>query len=250
MDLVPSRSTGSFINNVCTTFYLPSDHATITCALHIARPEPVKMKITLRKLRDIDLDSFRSDILNSPLFSSPINDIDLLVDEYNNVLTDLRDHAPLIRHTVRCRPNAPWYNDELRDMKRESRRLERRWISSKLEIQKQLFKERCKKYNLAIKHVKQFDKLCAPTTSKSLPSDTSDDELVNRFSHFFSDKIQRIKQNLIHSDEMDFSRFYSDQCDSSFSDFSLISEETVRDIIMKSPSSTCSLDPIPTKFCQ
>ena len=65
---------------------------------------------------------------------------------------DLRDNdAPLITRTVRCRPNAPWYTDELRDMKRESRRLERRWISSKLEIHKQL----CKKYNLAIKYAKE-----------------------------------------------------------------------------------------------
>ena len=95
-------------------------------------------------------------------------------------------------------------------------------------------------------------------TSKSLPSDTSDDELANRFSHFFSDKIQGIKRNLVHSDELDFSRFDSDKCDSSFSDFSLISEETVHDINMKSPSSTCSLDHIPTwllknvstNFCQ
>ena len=69
---------------------------------------------------------------------------------------DLRDNdAPLITRTVRCRPNAPWYTDELRDMKRESRRLERRWISSKLGIHKQLLKEHCKKYNLAIKYAKE-----------------------------------------------------------------------------------------------
>ena len=49
-------------------FYLPSDHAAITCNLHIIRPGPVKMKISLRKLHDIDLDSFRTDILNSSLF--------------------------------------------------------------------------------------------------------------------------------------------------------------------------------------
>ena len=45
LDLVLSRSTESFINNVCTTFYLPSDHAAITYNLHIAQPEPVKVKI-------------------------------------------------------------------------------------------------------------------------------------------------------------------------------------------------------------
>ena len=177
---------------------------------------------------------------------------------------DLRDNdAPFITRTVKCRPNAPWYTDELRYMKRESRRFERRWISSKLEIHKQLLKEHCKQYNLAIKyaeetyHQKQFadrdskrllqtilKKMCKPTTSKSLPSDTSDDELATRFSHFFSDKIQGIKRNLVHSDELDISRFDSDKCGSLFSYFSLISEETVHDINMKSPSSTCSLDPI------
>ena len=112
------------------------------------------MKISLRKLHDIDLDSFCTDILNSSLFSSPI--IDLLVNEFNNVLMDLPDNdAPLISRTVGCRPNAPWYTDELRDMKRESRRLERRLISSKLEIHKQLLKEHCKKYNQAIKYAKE-----------------------------------------------------------------------------------------------
>ena len=43
--------------------------------------------------------------------------------------------------------------------------------------------------------------------AQSIPSDTSDVELANRFSHFFSDKIQRIKQNLVHSDELDFFPF-------------------------------------------
>lgn len=265
LDLILTRFTESFVTNVSSTFYLPSDHAAITCTLHIARPEPVKMKITFRKLHDIDLNSFRSDILNSTLHTSSINDIDSLVDSYNNVLNDLKEkHAPLITRTVRCRPNAPWYTDSLRDMKRESRRLERRWISSKLEIDKQIFKEHCKKYNLAIKQAKQayhqkqfsecdpkhlfqkFNKLCSPTSLKALPSDTPDDVLANRFSEFFSDKIQLIKQHLIHSGNTNPSHLDSECCNTSFSEFSLIPEESVRDIIMKSPSSSCSLDPIPT----
>ena len=74
------------------------------------------MKISLRKLHGIDFDSLRTDILNSSLFSSPF--IDLLVNEFNNVLMDLRDnHALLITRTVRRRPNAPFYTVELRDMK-------------------------------------------------------------------------------------------------------------------------------------
>ena len=96
----PNR--GGF-SSVGHNFYLPPDHAAITCNLHIARPEPVKMKMSLHKLHDIDLDSFCTDILNSSLSSSAI--IDLLVNEFNNVLPD--NDAPLITRTVRCRPNAP-----------------------------------------------------------------------------------------------------------------------------------------------
>ena len=264
MDLVLTRTTDSFVSNVSTTFYLPSDHAAVTCNLDILRPEPVKIEITMRKLHDIDLDAFRSDILNSPLYKSPTSDLDLLVSQYNTVLNELKDkHAPLIERTVRSRPNAPWYNENLRAMKREMRRLERRWRSTNLEIHKQLFKDQSKKYYLEIKLAKQtyhqqqfadcdskqlfkkFNKLCTPNVT-SLPTD-SDDKLAKRFSEFFSDKIQRIKKDLVNATGSDSSQFLDIlTCESSFAEFSLVTEESVRDIIMKSPSSSCSLDPIPT----
>ena len=38
----------------------------------------------------------------------------------------------------------------------------------------------------------------------------------------------------------------ADACNSSFSSFLPVSEDCVRDVIMKSPSTSCSLDPIPT----
>ena len=267
LDLILSRMTDVFISNVSSTFYLPSDHAAISSFLHIARPEPVKMEISSRKLHNIDLDAFRADILVSPLFISPSSELDLLVTQYDTVLRDLKDkYAPLITRTIRCRPNAPWYNDDLREMKCELRRLERRWNSSKLEIDKQIFKDLSNKYNLAIKHAKEsfhrkqfadcdsrnlfkkFTKLSTPSQSKSLPSDSSDDVLANRFSRFFSDKIKRIKDNLgsSKSDSPKRAADSTSSCNSSFCKFSLMSEESVRDIIIKSPASSCSMDPIPT----
>jgi hypothetical protein len=156
LDLIITRSTEEFVSNVVTTSYLPSDHAAVKCVLDIDRPKPAKMKITMRKLRDIDIDAFRSDILNSSLFTSPASDLDTLVNQYDFVLRDLKDkHAPLITRTIRCRPNAPWYNDKLREMKHKLRRLERRWVSSKLEVDKLHFKEQSHDYNLAIKLAKQ-----------------------------------------------------------------------------------------------
>ena len=158
-------------------------------------------------------------------------------------------------------------------MKRESRRLERRWISSKLEIHKQLLKEHCKKYNLDAKetyHQKQF----ADRDSKHLLQKKLKNCVHRLHRNLFLlilltmnlpiasliSSVTRSKGlNEILSTQMNsVSRFDSDKCDSSFSDFSLISEEIVHDINMKSPSSTCSLDPIPTwllknvstNFCQ
>ena len=105
--------------------------------------------------RDIDIDAFRNYILNSTLYTSSFCDLDSLIAEYEHVLTSLKDkHAPLITRTIRCRPNAPWYNENLRNMKRELRRLERRWLSSKLEIDRQRFKDFSYQYNEDIKQAK------------------------------------------------------------------------------------------------
>ena len=88
-------------------------------------------------------------------------------------------------------------------MKRNIRRLERRWIASKLEVDKQIFKEQCYEYNHMIKQAKQIyhsnqfegcnskqlfqkvNKLCTPKISKVLPSDHSDILLAECFSDLF-----------------------------------------------------------------
>ena len=73
-----------------------------------------------------------------------------------SVLSDLMNKpAPLITRTIRSHPNAPWYDENLLEMKRKLRRLERRWITSKLEIDKHIFKDSCREYNQMIKQAKQ-----------------------------------------------------------------------------------------------
>ena len=112
------------------------------CSLNSVRPKPTGMTITTRKLSNIDIDAFRNDILTSSLYTSPNYDLESLIGEYDQVLHDLKDkHAPEITRTVKCCPNAPWFTDKLHDKKRELRCQERRWVSTKLEIDKQRFKE-------------------------------------------------------------------------------------------------------------
>ena len=130
--------------------------------------------VTTPKLNKIDVDAFRLDILNSLPYTSPESDLDLSAAQYDFVLNNLKDkHAPIITRTIKCWPNAPWYDDDLREMKRESRRLERCRITTKLEIDRQLFKAQASK------------------------ADSSDEALANRICNFISNKIKCINDILL-----------------------------------------------------
>ena len=91
----------------------------------------------------------------SQLYLSQSSDLDSLIDQYESVLSELLDkHAPLITRRITCRPHAPWFDDELREAKRQVRRCERKWMKSKLEIHRLIFKEEAHRYHELIKKAK------------------------------------------------------------------------------------------------
>ena len=96
----------------------------------------------------------------------------------------------------------------------------------------------------------KVEKLSKPTSAKILPSEIDEVALADRFSTFFADKIKCIKDNLEDSQASKIintqSSCSSVSSTSTFSHLALISEDSVREIIMKSPSTSCNLDPIPT----
>ena len=155
LDLLLTRSTDDAISHVSTTNYLPSDHAAVKCLLNINRPDHVKREIRLRELRKIDIEAFRQDVLASPISTTPATDLDSLVHQYDTSLGDLLDkHAPQIWRTISSCPHAPWYNEDIRKAKRQLRKCERRWMSSRLMVHKQLLKEQSYHYNQLITETK------------------------------------------------------------------------------------------------
>ena len=88
--------------------------------------------------------------------------------------------------------------------------------------------------------------LLGKSKSTPLPTDTPRSELPNRFSHFFSDKIKKIRDDFdaISSEEPAFT-LYDGPC---FHSFETESEEFVKKIVKESAAKSCSLDPIPTSF--
>ena len=95
----------------------------------------------------------------------------------------------------------------------------------------------------------KVEKLSKPKSSKVLPSEIHEASLADRFSIFFADKIERIKDNLKNSQPSETTNTQY-TCENSstatFSSLAAMSEDSVREMIMKSPSTSCNLDPIST----
>ena len=268
LDLIMTRKAApDVISNVAILRGLPSDHHAIQCEIDIARPAATQDKISFRKLQSIDINQFEDDISQSALYVNRCRDINL-VDQYNSILSGLLDtHAPMIDKNITRRSNNPsWYNnnDALHEMKRKKRCLERKFFKSGLTIDKQIYKEYCKLYKNELESAKSeyfteqlqnsdgktlfriVKSLSDPNTSKVLPDHTCSTSLANDFAQFFDTKIQHICADLNATSSPPLTvELQSQQTELKF-DFSEVSEETVRKIIMGSPSKTCALDPIPT----
>ena len=90
----------------------------------------------------MNVDSLNNDLAKSELCKNPPDDLEELLLSYNKTLIAVLDkHAPVKTRTIVMRPHVPWYTDEIRQAKRERRKLKEdgdcrnlipTWLSSKL----------------------------------------------------------------------------------------------------------------------
>ena len=127
---------------------MPSDHFAVICPLAMEKPKPSKLTIKCPELRLIDMEIFRSDIVDSSLqVTNKTCDVNALITQYNSIMRNLSDkHAPECTQTITLRANAHWCNDKLRVMKRHKRQAERQYVSTGMEIHRQIYRDSCKKY--------------------------------------------------------------------------------------------------------
>ena len=102
----------------------------------------------VRQYSTIDVHAFKKDVKNTLTSVLPPS-----VQQLNSALRSVLDHhAPLaVRHTSRDHPS-PWYKavgTVLRQAKRERRKAERKWRSTLLQVDKQIFQiARCRVTNI------------------------------------------------------------------------------------------------------
>ncbi len=170
--------------------------------------------------------------------------------------------------TAAMRPKVPWYNDSLKNLKRERRKFERKWRKSDLPTDHEQFKSAKNHYSfmLTMAHKEHYEseiagaagnqkklfsiiqELASVKKDTPLPDCESIQQLADSFGDFFLNKIQDIR-NEIDSQACDFQPPSPPQSPTdTFSEFSPLSEAEVRRLIFKSKSTSCALDPIPTEL--
>ncbi len=95
LDLLITKSNEDDVSSVYLSIPNTSDHSALHFKLACAKPAFERNILTYRNFKAIDTESFREDLLQSSLFSSREKTVSNLVNQYQDVLSQLLDkHAP------------------------------------------------------------------------------------------------------------------------------------------------------------
>ena len=260
-----------------------SDHHLISAFFKFAKPEFSTKVIKYRKLKSIDYQSFSRDITEAGLSPSNCQDVNIALDRYNSVLTELLDkHAPEKKSKITCRPKQPWYNNDIQMAKRAKRISERKLrakqkkliktndpkertvVSQEVEIAKLEYISKRGEFVQCLSIAKQtyytskieqcgsdqkqlfaiLNELVGKKDKPSLPDYSSEEELAEKFNSFFIGKIRNIRKQL---DSINSEKCFPEKANDSHMDtFIPCTEEEINRIISNSSNTSCELDPIPT----
>ena len=202
-------------------------------------------------------------------------EIDHLVDSAVRSLgLTLDSIAPLKKKHVKHSKLAPWYNPKTHELKQVSRKLERKWRSnnsveylldwknSVRVYKKALHKARAAYYSKLIEENKSNPRFLFSTVARLTESHSSTEPSIPRslnssiFMTFFNDKILTIRNRINHllpsiGTNTPSSTEISETAENPtnyLDSFSLITLDQLTKLISGSKSTTCILDPIPTKL--
>ena len=264
LDLVITRkSEESFISDIYVGDRI-SDHNAVLFKCGIQKPPPIRKNITFRKLKNINVGLFKNDLKDRLATLEKSHVIEGLVDQYDSTLSSLTDHhAPEITRTVTIRHHTPWYNDEIREERKERRRLERAMRKTKTNESEDAYKTQRNKveklctstkttfYQNILKNnsdpkcmYKVLDTVLNRKQTHPLPPHDSAESLANEFADAFIGKIEKIREKLSNDriGETDEPKRYHTE----LQELHPTNIDELREIITTSPVKSCELDPAPS----
>jgi len=185
----------------------------------------------------------------------------------------LDDHAPVVNKTVTLRPDTSWYSEDHLALKRAKRSAERRMVKTNLMVDAVIFKDISDQGNAAINQCKAkyysskipdckgdsralfaiTKKLMGKEKEVILPAHTSKQQLAEDFSSYFEQKISKIREGLDSARASASLTLNVNEIDPPFNgnlltSFRAATLQEIISIINRSPSKSCSLDPVPTSL--
>jgi len=260
LDLIISQSNGNLVSDVKILNDAYSDHRVVLCKLNCPRPPLSKVSVYFRSTKQL-----KSGVLTDYNNLLTASDPNTIVDVYNSTLRSIYDNlAPLKTRWINHRPWAPWYDENLRDAKRNKRMKERKYKKSKLTVDKEIFIEACEQYNSLLERTKTtyYKNKIQEANQKELfrlvdslfkanknilPRHESQDTLANEFNNFFINKIRCIMKDIEELNPIGPDDESNNLQTSQLSEFHLRDDNTIKDLIVSMSSETCSLDTTPTE---
>ena len=271
LDPIITKSTSSASSFGVSEFCF-SDHSATHCQIPItaATSSPSRIKKTIRKISAINTDNFSSDIRASSLYINPENTLSSFCHQFDSIISAILDkHAPLKQITCRAQPTKPFITPDILLQKKERSRLESIFRLDNSDENKYLYNRQAalvhkmvakSKSNYFKKLIndnmnkpkelwKAMDSLLSRNIPKSLPTAHSPSALATSFLNFFNDKITNLCSSIPPSaNSFNFADNSLITPPPQLSSFHPVTEHEVRNIILSSSDSSCSLDLIPTKL--
>lgn len=123
LDLIITQQFKDLVRETPILDYHISDHWFVTCQLNLDKPWVTKKTVTFRRIKGVDLGVLSDEISSSDLCTNTLDTMNDLVLCYNSTLAPALDrHAPLITKTIPARPLVPWFNDDIKEARRQRRR--------------------------------------------------------------------------------------------------------------------------------
>ena len=94
-----------------------------------------RKRLDFRNFKSLDKEAFKADVRSSMLLSSPSHTPEEFLNHYEDVMTQLLDkRAPWKTCSLTIQPVAPWYTDEILQLRTEKRKAERKMHETSLFI--------------------------------------------------------------------------------------------------------------------
>jgi hypothetical protein len=130
----PNGGAAFLLERVSPYAPLPSDHLLLQTDINLQSPSVCYTTMQARSWRQLDVDQFKSDLLQS-LSIDQSESVDDMISTFDLTVKSLLDKHVLVKYlTRRKRASDSWYDEQCRQQKRCARKLERRYKRTRSDI--------------------------------------------------------------------------------------------------------------------